>query len=366
MSKFTIVIMVLLAALCAWSPANAQNSECLALSNELRALTSRGGFVFNKESRYSEFERAAREQRSQISRAQALIRRNDCARSVSATCVKNRANLAAMNANLKNLERQLARMSPGKGNDRRRQAVEARIQSLGCDSGNRIRRQDQGAVNAGVRQETAPRRRTLMEQIFGVRTFREDGTTAEPEYRGDEKVAGQYGTFRTLCVRSCDGYYFPISFSTRRDRFEEDEQACSQMCPASEVSLYFHSMPSQDSEEMVSYRTEEPYAAMPNAFSYRKAVNPECTCGFARPSGLTEIAGGQSYRIETIQPRQPPTPIPAPRPDPGVDPETLANSEGLFDSADIEAMIRRNQAPQIATPGNRNVRIVGPAFFPVQ
>ncbi len=97
MSKFTIVIMVLLAALCAWSPANAQNSECLALSNELRALTSRGGFVFNKESRYSEFERAAREQRSQISRAQALIRKNDCTRSVSATCVKNRANLADMN-----------------------------------------------------------------------------------------------------------------------------------------------------------------------------------------------------------------------------------------------------------------------------
>ncbi len=159
-----------------------------------------------------------------------------------------------------------------------------------------------------------------MEQIFGVRTFREDGTTAEPEYRGDEKMASQYGTFRTLCVRSCDGYYFPISFSTRRDRFEEDEQACSQMCPASEVSLYFHSMPSQDSEEMVSFRTEEPYAAMPNAFSYRKAVNPDCTCGFARPIGLTEIAGGQSFRIEPIQPRQPPTPIPATRPDPGIDP----------------------------------------------
>lgn len=365
MSKFTIVIMTLIAALFAWTPAIAQNSECLALSNELRALTSGGGFVFSKESRYAEFERAAREQRSQISRAQALIRRNDCARSVSVTCVKTRANLVDMTANLKNLERQLSRMSPGKGNDRRRQAVEARIRALDCEGG-RPRRQDRGEMNAGVRQDVAPRRRTLMEQIFGVRTFREDGTTAEPEYRGDEKVASQYGTFRTLCVRSCDGYYFPISFSTRRDRFETDEQACSQMCPAAEVSLYFHSMPSQDSEEMVSFRSEEPYAAMPNAFSYRKAVNPDCTCGFARPSGLTEIAGGQSFRMETIQPRQPQTPIPTPRPDPGVDPETLANSGGLFDTADVDAMIRRNRAPQIATPGNRNVRIVGPAFFPVQ
>ncbi len=344
----------------------AQDSQCLALSNELRALTSGGGFILKKESRYAEFEQAAREQRSQISRAQALIRRNDCARSVSATCVKTRANLADMNANLKNLERQLSRMSPGKGNDRRRKAVEAQMRALGCDGGGRPRRQDRGEMNAGVRQDVAPRRRTLMEQIFGVRTFREDGTTAEPEYRGDETVASQYGTFRTLCVRSCDGYYFPISFSTRRDRFEEDEQACSQMCPAAEVALYFHSMPSQDSEEMVSFRTEEPYAAMPNAFSYRKAVNPDCTCGFARPTGLTEIAGGQSFRIEPVQPRQPATPIPTPRPDPGSDPETIANSGGLFDTADVDAMIRTKQSPQIATPGNRNVRIVGPAFFPVQ
>jgi len=45
------------------------------------------------------------------------------------------------------------------------------------------------------------------------------------------------GTFRTVCVRTCDGFYFPISYSTSPDRFRDDEQSCQRMCPASEVSL---------------------------------------------------------------------------------------------------------------------------------
>ena len=30
------------------------------------------------------------------------------------------------------------------------------------------------------------------------------------------------GTFRTVCVRACDGYYFPISYSTVQSRFADD------------------------------------------------------------------------------------------------------------------------------------------------
>ena len=40
------------------------------------------------------------------------------------------------------------------------------------------------------------------------------------------------GTFRTVCVRTCDGFYFPISYSTSPDRFRDDEQSCQRMCPA--------------------------------------------------------------------------------------------------------------------------------------
>src|SRR6266540_3435428 len=29
-------------------------------------------------------------------------------------------------------------------------------------------------------------------------------------------------TYRTLCVRTCDGYYFPISYATNRSHFKTD------------------------------------------------------------------------------------------------------------------------------------------------
>ena len=39
-------------------------------------------------------------------------------------------------------------------------------------------------------------------------------------------------TYRTVCVRMCDGYYFPVSFSVTPDRFERDRQSCENSCGA--------------------------------------------------------------------------------------------------------------------------------------
>ena len=45
--------------------------------------------------------------------------------------------------------------------------------------------------------------------------------------RADDQCYFGDGTFRTLCVRTCDGYYFPISFSTTSDQFREDAHTCA-------------------------------------------------------------------------------------------------------------------------------------------
>jgi hypothetical protein len=39
------------------------------------------------------------------------------------------------------------------------------------------------------------------------------------------------GTYRTVCVRLCDGVYFPISFSTYRSYFAKDAERCERSCP---------------------------------------------------------------------------------------------------------------------------------------
>ena len=85
------------------------------------------------------------------------------------------------------------------------------------------------------------------------------------------------GTYRTVCVRTCDGYYFPISFETSPDHFREDEQACQRMCPAAEVQLYTYHNPGEEMTQAVSLNGRL-YTELPAAFQYRKALNPACSC----------------------------------------------------------------------------------------
>ncbi len=55
------------------------------------------------------------------------------------------------------------------------------------------------------------------------------------------------GTYHTVCVRTCDGYYFPISYSTLPSHFADDDQlTCQRVCPAAEVALYSYRNPGEE------------------------------------------------------------------------------------------------------------------------
>jgi hypothetical protein len=85
------------------------------------------------------------------------------------------------------------------------------------------------------------------------------------------------GTYHTVCVRACDGFYFPISYSTVPSRFPDDARACQRLCPATEAELYSFRNPGENMEQAVSY-AGQPYTALPNAFRYRKEVIAGCSC----------------------------------------------------------------------------------------
>ena len=87
----------------------------------------------------------------------------------------------------------------------------------------------------------------------------------------------QSGTFRTVCVRTCDGGYFPISFATVPARFPDDEKTCKALCPATEASLYAYRNPGEDINQAVSINGQ-PYTQSPNAFRFRQEFNPSCAC----------------------------------------------------------------------------------------
>jgi hypothetical protein len=82
--------------------------------------------------------------------------------------------------------------------------------------------------------------------------------------------------YRTLCVRLCDGYYFPISFSTRRDRFAGDASRCERQCPA-RSRLFVYKNPGEQVEDMRDLKGN-PYLSLPTAMLYRTKYVADCTC----------------------------------------------------------------------------------------
>jgi len=88
-----------------------------------------------------------------------------------------------------------------------------------------------------------------------------------------------YATYRTLCVRTCDGYYYPISYSTLPSRFPTDSNACKSGC-AAPAELYVYRNPGEEPEQMVSLRGTA-YNDLETAWRYRKEYIKGCSCKVA-------------------------------------------------------------------------------------
>lgn len=91
-----------------------------------------------------------------------------------------------------------------------------------------------------------------------------------------EQNALPFASYRTMCVRLCDGYYFPISFSTLGSRFVEDQAKCQDQC-AAPSQLFVYRNPGEDVEQMVSL-DGTPYNDLDNAWRHRKQYIKGCSC----------------------------------------------------------------------------------------
>jgi hypothetical protein len=84
------------------------------------------------------------------------------------------------------------------------------------------------------------------------------------------------GGSMAVCVKSCDGSFFPVSYSAHRGNLDELNDLCHALCPNAEVTLYTRSL-SRDMKSAVSIGGE-PYRESQNAFKFEKAVEPSCSC----------------------------------------------------------------------------------------
>lgn len=104
--------------------------------------------------------------------------------------------------------------------------------------------------------------------------------------------------YRTLCVRLCDGFYFPISARVRRGALYHDNRKCMRRCDG-DARLFYYPIDSGSVETMVDLRGR-PYAQLPNAFRYRKTLVAGCKCQPA-PWSSGAAARHEGYRAQAAQ-----------------------------------------------------------------
>lgn len=113
-----------------------------------------------------------------------------------------------------------------------------------------------------------------------------------------------FATYRTVCVRLCDGYYFPISFSTLPNHFQRDAEACQSRC-ASPAQLYYYQNPGGAVDQMQAFDTNEKYTKLRTAFVYRKEFVAGCSCKTTEYIPQTPAPGSQSTGAPTDAKRGP-------------------------------------------------------------
>lgn len=106
---------------------------------------------------------------------------------------------------------------------------------------------------------------------------------------------GERTTFKTMCVRLCDGAYFPISFATTRRHFARDEAVCASRC-GMPARLFVFPNPG-GTPDIMRDRSGHSYLALPSAFQFRKGAVEGCTCQ-AKPWELASRERHRMYELE--------------------------------------------------------------------
>lgn len=337
---------------------HAASRVCRQLEAELAAAAGGGRPVAQSRRQ----EAAIARQREQLQLAKRQARKSGCGFRLfggsSNSCTAMNRKIDRMERNLASLERRRSR-SASAGSGRSRSRILAALKANGC--------RDEAVAE---RRQPLDGARNLFDHIFGGGIHQRDtlDDLGEPALRGDDRrtvrrvpqgpqggwvndngrirYSAPPGRYRTLCVRTCDGYYFPMSGSSSPSDFERDQSNCQTSCPGTEVQIYYH-RPEQESDAMVSGLSGQPYSNMPTAWLYKQTGVPSpagCACNAPRNDEA------KNYSIIAGNP-------PA---DPRVEVEPgTSHPTGRLDSVG---------APTVNSPkspaAERKVRVVGPVFLP--
>jgi hypothetical protein len=163
--------------------------------------------------------------------------------------------------------------------DARRRLESLQAQRSAQSGGGNRRKND--LVNALARAGCGSQRQNQARRQRGgggfMSWFEENTWDSAPRRGLETSRIEQFATYRTMCVRSCDGFYFPVSYSTLPGSFPQDTDQCQSLC-AAPAELYVYRNPGEEPEQMVSSDGKQAYSNHPNAWRHRKEYVKGCSC----------------------------------------------------------------------------------------
>ena len=244
------------------NPAPNSNPICVRLESQLTALTQ-GSVDPVRAEQIKRTEDAIAKQQADLDRTVAQAHKAGCAgqgffaffSALSPQCGPITSQIQQMRGNLDRMISDLEQLKNGNtGQEGQRRALIGQLAQNNCGA------QYTAAANSWGGPQG------FFDALFGGGTIINPGGDGAPS-----------GTYHTVCVRACDGYYFPISYSTVPSRFADDARTCQRLCPAAEAELYSFRNPGEDMEQAISV-SGQAYTALPNAFRYRKEIIVGCSC----------------------------------------------------------------------------------------
>jgi hypothetical protein len=340
----------------------ASNPMCPRLEAQLATIDRGSGSGDPaKDEQIRRYQDAATKQQGELDRVTLQAKRMGCDSSgffslfsgPSAQCGPVNNQIQQMRANLDQITTSLERLrSGGLGGaerDNQRRSVLTALAQNNC-----------GPQYANVARGPG----SFLENLFGT-------NNSNPNPPGVD-LGPQSGTFRTVCVRSCDGAYFPISFATVPGRFPDDEKSCKALCPAAEATLYAYRNPGEDMNQAVSI-SGQPYSSSPNAFRYRQEFNPSCACkaaGQTWSDALKSVddkasAEQQGDIIVTEESAKKMARPPAAK---GAAPSAKKGGPAATTAGPAAAAPAASAPPtdSPAAPADKSIRTVGPTFIPAR
>ena len=388
-------------------PVGASTRLCRQLEAELVSAGNGGGGAQARK-----YDDAIARQREQMAIARAQAKDAGCGfallgRSVR-QCAALNATIDRMGRNLDTLQGQRSRMGSGGSGKRSRAKVLAALEANGCrDEAVAERPRIEQPREAVADPADDGRARTPLELMLEEGGPEEEQPAEAPRARVGE-------TYQTMCVRTCDGYFFPISYASTVGDFDRDQRNCETSCPGTEMQVFFGPSGIDEPASMVSTATGQHYSDLPTAFLHQQASVPQPVgCGCNPKKDFKVIAGTpppqvMSRPVETVVPQNGDAveggdaestalPVPTPKPDASAAPDVAATvpSETVppfqmqppdappessivaiplpQPAAPKEAVAPAEAAPTDAAkdeaakpekPAERKVRVVGPAFLP--